>query len=311
MYKIQSMDLKKFFENYSTLESCESHFKLQRENEGVICKKCNGDKQYWLSNKSQWQCASCEFRTTLRSGTIMENSKFDIQVWYTAMYLICLTKKGMSCVELQKKLGLPRYQSTLFLYHRIRKAMGKRDDCYILNGTIELDEGYFKVETSAIEKNKTKAGRGSTEVQPVAVMTESTPLENESGTISNHCGYYKLKVLENHEADEINKIVEKNLSKDVIIFSDESTSYTDLADLVEGHISEKSSEETTKKLLKWVHIAIGNARRVFNGIYHKISKKYLQLYLDEFCYKLNRRRFGNKLFDRLALACAATTGKVT
>ena len=65
---------------------------------------------------------------------------------------------------------------------------------------------------------------------------------------------------------KINELVSKNLTEYVIIFSDESTSYTDLASLVEGHISEKSSEQTTKKLLRWVHIAIGNARRVFNGI---------------------------------------------
>ncbi len=305
------MDLINFFKNYGTVESCELHFKLQREKEGVICKKCEGKKHYWLGSKNQWQCASCGFRTTLRSGTIMENSKFNLHIWYTAMYLICLTKKGISCTELQRKLGLTRYQSTLFLYHRIRQAMGNRDNSYILNGMVELDEGYFKVERSAFKKSKTKAGRGSTDVQPVAVMAESTPLEKENGFVSNHCGYYKLKVLENHEAEKINELVSKNLTEDVIIFSDESTSYTDLASLVEGHISEKSSEQTTKKLLRWVHIAIGNARRVFNGIYQKISRKYLQLYLDEFCYKLNRRYFGNKLFDRLALACAVTIGKVT
>lgn len=54
--------------------------------------------------------------------------------------------------------------------------------------------------------------------------------------------------------------------------------------------------------LKWVHIAISNVKRNLLGIYHKIKGKYLQLYLDEFCYKLNRRYFGNNLFDRLVVA---------
>ncbi|MFN8134987.1 MAG: transposase, partial [Bacteroidales bacterium] len=62
------------------------------------------------------------------------------------------------------------------------------------------------------------------------------------------------------------------------------------------------SKETTTKTLPWVHIAISNAKRTLLGIYHKIKGKYLQLYLDEFCYKLNRRYFGERLFDRLTIA---------
>jgi hypothetical protein len=58
---------------------------------------------------------------------------------------------------------------------------------------------------------------------------------------------------------------------------------------VEIHITEKSNEQTTKETLKWVHIAISNAKRSFAGNYHKIKRKYLQLYLNEFVYKLNRR----------------------
>ncbi len=75
-------------------------------------------------------------------------------------------------------------------------------------------------------------------------------------------------------------------------------------DYVETHVSEKSSKQTTISTLKWVHIAISNAKRNLLGVYHKIKGKYLQLYLDEFCYKLNRRNFGNRLFDRLTLAVA-------
>ena len=84
--------------------------------------------------------------------------------------------------------------------------------------------------------------------------------------------------------------------------TDKSTSYVDISDFVEIHICEKSSPETTKETLKWVHIAISNAKRNMLGNYHKIKRKYLQAYLDEFIYKLNRRYFGEKLFDRLVIA---------
>ena len=86
------------------------------------------------------------------------------------------------------------------------------------------------------------------------------------------------------------------------MFSDKSTSYKDISDYVEIHISEKSDKQTTKETLRWVHIAISNAKRNSLGNHHKIKGKYLQLYLNEFVDKLNRRYFREKLFDRLVIA---------
>ena len=67
-------------------------------------------------------------------------------------------------------------------------------------------------------------------------------------------------------------------------------------------ICKKSSAKTTNKSLKWEHIAISNAKRALLGIYHKISDKYLQNYLNEFIYKLNRRHYSYSLFERLLIA---------
>jgi len=92
------------------------------------------------------------------------------------------------------------------------------------------------------------------------------------------------------------------------VFSDKSTSYIYIyiADYVSIHMTEKSSEKTKKETLKWVHIAIGNAK-VDLQKFHKIKRKYLQLYLNEFIYKLNRRYF-ERLFDRLIIASITATG---
>lgn len=79
------------------------------------------------------------------------------------------------------------------------------------------------------------------------------------------------------------------------------TSYADTSKFVEDNVTEKSDIETTQITLRWVHIAISNAKRTLLGIYHKIDGKYLQRYLDEFCYKLNRRYFWERLFDRLLI----------
>lgn len=117
-------------------------------------------------------------------------------------------------------------------------------------------------------------------------------------------GIFKMKVLFNHQADTINETLKENIIDKCIIFSDKRTSYVDISDYVEIHMTEKSDKKTTKTTLKWVHIAISNAKRTFLVLLHKIKGKYLQLYLNEFSYKLNRRYFGAKTFDRLTLAIA-------
>ncbi len=299
------MNIINFIEEFPDEHSCKEHFRRVREREGIKCKHCGCTKHYWLKAKYQWQCSECNFRTTLRSGTMMENAKLPIRKWYLAMAFMSFSKKGISAKELQRQLGHSRYESIWSMMHRIRQAMGQRDNLYGLDGMIEFDEGYFTTETSEKDKQNLKRGRGSQKQTNVAVMAESTILEDiDKGTTSKHCRYFKMKVLESHTSVEINEVVEDNIDEKCIVFSDKSTSYFDISKYVDVHVSEKSTKETTIKTLPWVHIAISNAKRTLLGVYHKIKGKYLQLYLDEFCYKLNRRNFGDRLFDRLAIAMA-------
>ncbi len=213
------------------------------------------------------------------------------------------TKKGFSSKEIQKQLGVKRYEPVWAMVHKLRKAMGKRDGRYTLEGMIELDEGYFTIESSEIEKSKGKRGRGAAGKTNVVIMAGSTPLEDlETGKMSSHCRYFKAKVLKDHQSDNIDDVVVGSIDEKSIVFSDKSTSYVDIADFVELHVTEKSGKETTKETLRWVHITISNAKRNLLGNYHEIKGKYLQLYLNEFVYKLNRRYFGDKIFDRLVIA---------
>ena len=299
------MNIIKFIEYFPTEVSCREHFREVREKQGVECKKCGSTKHYWLKGKWMWQCSSCDFRTTLRSGTMMESAKLPVRTWYLAMAFMSFSKKGISAKELQKQLDHSRYESIWSMMHKIREAMSNRDSIYKLEGFIEFDEGYFHTETSEQDKQNLKRGKGSQQQQNVAVIAESTPLEDiDTGKKSNQVRYFKMKVLNSHTSDEIDRVILENLDEQSIVFSDKSTSYINIADIVQVHVIEKSNKETTVNMLKWVHIAISNAKRTLLGIYHKIKGKYLQNYLDEFCYKLNRRYFKDRLFDRLTIAMA-------
>jgi hypothetical protein len=296
------MKFKEFIDKFSNEEKCKEYFRDVRMKEGVTCKKCGCTKHYWLQGKWQFQCSKCRFRTTLKSGTVMHNSSLSFQKWFMIMYMMTSTKKGYSACEMARQVGHKRYNTIWSIMHRLRVAMGIRDEKYLLVDMVEFDEGFFTVETSKKDKKKLKRGKGSQKQQNVAVMAESTYLEDiETGKISKHCRYFKMKVLKNQNSEGVDSEVQKSLDNETIVFSDKSNTYFNIHEYVEAHHVEISCNEVTRTTLRWVHIAISNAKRNFLGIYHKIKRKYLQNYLNEFVYKLNRRYF-KSTFERLVVA---------
>ena len=297
------MNLFTFTAHFGDETTCRMHFKEQRDKIGVECQRCGSHEHYWIKSRWSYECKSCRSRTSLRSGTIMQSSNLSFLVWYRAMFLMSATKKGFSAKEMQRQLGLKRYEPVWAMVHKLRKAMGNRDARYTLEGMVEMDEGYFTVESSQVEQSKGKRGRGSAGKRNVAVMAESTPLEDvQTGKKSNQVRYFKAKVLQTHQSSDVNETIKQSVDEKTIVFTDKSTSYVDIADYIEMHVTEKSSKESTEETLKWVHIFISNAKRNLLGNYHKIKGKYLQLYLDEFVYKLNRRYFEDRLFERVVIA---------
>jgi hypothetical protein len=111
-----------------------------------------------------------------------------------------------------------------------------------------------------------------------------------------------MKVNPSEKADNMETLVRSCVSPDAIVFSDNSKAYVGIHKAVEKHLIEGSKTSIETQSLKWVHIAISNVKRTLLGIYHSINESYLQRYLDEFCYKLNRRYFGTNLFERGILA---------
>jgi hypothetical protein len=124
-----------------------AHFKSERERIGVKC-KCGKTNFFWIKSRLSYACKSCKKRITLKSGTIMENINLSSLIWYKMMFLMSVTKKGFSAKEMQKQLGLKRYEPVWTMMHKLRKAMGKRDGKYTLEDMIEMDEGYFTVKST-------------------------------------------------------------------------------------------------------------------------------------------------------------------
>lgn len=296
------MNIINFINRFPDEASCVEFIKEQRIQQGIICKKCSSCKHYWLENKKSFQCACCGFRTSIKSGTVMESSNLPIRVWMMAITFITATKKGFSAAELQRQLGMKRYEPVFRMYHKLRVVMGKRDDRYRLEDMVEYDEAFVGKSTNAKLRSKLKRGRGSQKQSKVAVMAESTVLEDpESGKSDKSCRYFKMKKIKNLEAKTAQALIKEYIDSNSVLQTDKSTTFSDLSDCIDVHIREVSGTQEGNFNLKWVHIAISNLKKHLQT-YHMISERMMQNYLDEFCYKLNRRYFGQKLFDRLIIA---------
>jgi hypothetical protein len=176
-----------------------------------------------------------------------------------------------------------------------------------LAGRIELDEGYFSTETPVEEKDQPlKRGRGSQRKSKVIVMAESEFVESpKSGQKPRRVGYLKMKVIDNLQSDTINEHVKTLACEAKEVDTDDSTSYVDLKNFVPKHNAQVIPKEKVGEILPWVHIAISNAKRQIISTFHNVKPEFLQKYLDEFCYKFNRRYFGEALFNRLLVACVS------
>lgn len=130
--------------------------------------------------------------------------------------------------------------------------------------------------------------------------------------------YIKMFALENLEAKTIDKIVSKAIDKDTIIVTDGSNSHVNFKDMFKIHDSyvELDPNLVVKTKLPWVHIVIGECRSGIEAIHKEVESRFLQLYLNEYCWKFNRRYFRDStdpqydLFDRLIKICALYTSDI-
>lgn len=302
------MDIFKFSKEFGTEQACKMHFKSLRDKCGVTCKKCHSTEHYWLKSKQMYQCKQCRFRTSLRSGTIMESSKLPFQYWFLALREMTVNKKSVSAHQVCRDLEHKYYEPIFEMMHKIRKAMGLRDEKYLLSGEIEIDEGFFETLVEEEEKQeKRKRGRGS-QKQTMAMVFAQTQKVNEvkKNRPSSRCRFFKMVVCKDFDSTVAKSVIEDVTQKNSTYKSDGLKVYQKLKNQGVNINTETTPKHQAHIKLPWVHCAIGNLKRILHGIHHHIDKSYLQGYLDEFCWKLNRRYFGKRLFQRGLIALTLT-----
>lgn len=336
------MILSQFEGRFPTEESCKAYFRDIRLQQGVLCHKCGATTKKWLQGRQSFQCTECGCIIPLTKGTVLEHSKLSLRTWFYTIHLMTSIKQVLSAKEVQYQLAIEQYPPVWLMMMKLRSIMGKRDSIYQLSDEVELDEAFFPIRTADTQRNeKLKRGAGSQQQAKVLVIVESKPvdrvlqeylstapqsIEKVSKLISKTKGrsvgkivhYMKMFVIDNLSAKTLDEIVRRHIDKDTVVVTDGSMSHTNFKEYFKGHEPhvENDVDEVVKSNLPWVHLVIGMCRDGISAIHGDIDKQFLQLYLNEFCWKFNRRFFRDStdpkydLFDRLVKIAACYTSDI-
>lgn len=290
MAKQETINYREFQERFNTEKACREYLFELRWSNGYQCPKCGYTEYYLISTRNKYQCKDCRYQASVTVGTVMDRSHLSLQIWLIAIYLIARDKRGYSAMQISKELGLP-YNTAWFLVHRIRHAMAQRDNNYTLAGIVEMDDTYF-----GKTKKGGKRGRGTSKIKVLVALSK-----DEDGKPQ----FAKMQVVSNLKGKTITGFAENCITEGSVIQSDAYRSYR--KPLAEKYKHEYQVFDSDSDMLHWLHIIIGNAKAFVLGTYHGLGQKHLQSYLDEFCYRFNRRFFHSEIFSRLLFAVTASS----
>lgn len=287
------MDLITFQRKFGTEKACRNRLFLMKWPGGYQCPRCGGTRYYHIENRGLYQCTACKHQTSLTAGTVMHKTRTPLVKWFWARYLLSTDKRGYSALALSRKLDIG-IKCAWTMQHKIRNAMGARDAEYQLAGLIQVDDAFFN---GGSGKGRGKRGRGTSKI-PVLVM---------AATHNDAISFAKMEVLDRVDGEHVQTVLDRHVIPNQNIKSDGLPVFTVIKGMGHKHCPEVVYAERSAPnydALKWVNILVSNAKAFLLGTYHGVMKKHLQRYLNEFCYRFNRRFWAEQGFDRLLLACA-------
>lgn len=263
-----------------------------------ICPECNCEAFYQLRSRPEIRrCKGCSHSVRLRVGTIFENTKISMLQWVRAIYMMMQDKRGVSALELQRRLGFGSYETALVISRKIRRALQQRDERYKLKEIIELDGSGFG---NAANNNQKR----------VLVAIETKSWVDAKGKAKSSAGFAKIMVAD-ETSENAKAFLKSNVEKGTLITTDAGKGFVsmDTKDYKHAYQAMNNKRENVERWLPWVHRFISNAKSWIIGTHHGVRKQYLDLYLAEYTYRFNRRHDPDSLFHRALTACSQWDSK--
>jgi len=265
-------------------DACLDYIKEQRWPDGVAhCEKCNADrKHYRVSGRTAYACDHCGNHIYPLAGTIFEKSTTRLTIWFHAMFLMGSTRCGVSAKQIQRETGVT-YKTAWRMFKQIRTLMS--EDISLEGSTIEMDETYM----GGKRKNKHIGARG-TRGRTSGDDDTKTPV---FGMVERG-GRVIAKVTPDVRSATLYPIIHQYVMPSSIIYTDDFPVYDRLPSEANGYVHHRIRHSERVYVMGDVHTQTiegfwSLVKRGIGGVYHNVSRKYLQTYLDEYAFRYNRR----------------------
>ncbi len=284
-------------ERFPDEDACRAFLVKRRWPNGVTCPRCGNEKVAKVANRPwNWQCRKCAkngYRFSPLVGTIFENTNYPLRAWFQVIFLMLSSKKGMSALQIHRMMETGSYETAWYMCHRIRAAM-KDGGFFNLGsggGQVEVDETFI----GGKSKNRHAGKRSHWRRDKVPVI----------GAIARK-GNVVCQVIERVDTKTLDTFVNQVVADDVsLVATDQWSGYKNLKD--HGFPHETVNHAQGEYVRGQVHTAHLDSfwsllKRGVIGTYHKVSKKHLPLYLQEFAWRHNHRKDPD-MFDQVIAAC--------
>ena len=250
----------------------------------------------WFTSRNTIRCSNCEHQTSLTVGTIFQDTRKPLLLWFHIIWWVVAQKTGVSASNMKDFMGFGSYETVWTWLQKIRRAMIRpgRD---MLSGVVEIDQTYI----GGIESGSGKQGRGGDTKSLVVVATEC---------IGKQIGRVRFRCIDSATAENLIPFIQDNVTPGSTVITDGWKGYKTIplkkGGQQRGYIHEVKtifgSRKEAQELLPHVHMVDSLIKRWLMGTHQgKVSTKYLPYYLDEFAFRFNRKlsTFRGKLFYRL------------
>jgi transposase-like protein len=287
--------LQEFEARFSTEAGCRDYLFQLRWPDGFRCSRCGGSKA-WTIRATLLQCTGCDHQTSVTAGTLFQDTRKPLIVWFRAMWYVTSQKNGASALGLQRVLGLGSYRTAWSWLHKLRRAMVRpsRDR---LAGWVEVDETYL----GGLEEGT--AGRGVEDKALIVIAAQAD---------GKRIGRIRMRVIQDASAASLHTFIQDCIEPGSTVHTDGWLGYSGLKGF-DHEVTKIRRRKEASGLLPRVHMVVSLLKRWLTGTHQgAVSHKHLPYYLDEFTFRFNRRRSKSrgKLFFRL-LQQAAATGPMT
>lgn len=282
--------VREFFKRFPDDEACLGHIFNVRFGERHVCRACGVESTFHrMTNRRAWACSACGDHVYPTAGTIFQDTRTPLQVWFYAIYLFVTTRHGVSGKELQRQLGVT-YKTAWRIGHKIREQMEKSDFQGLLSGHVEADEAYVGGKRPGGKRDRGAAGK-----------TIVMGMKERGGAI-------RAEVIEDVKKPTLRKVVNENVEKGATVSTDELMSYGLLTD--DGY----KHGRVTHSQKDWAHYdyrvgevistnGVENFWKLFKhsvrSTHIHVSQQHMPKYLGEFTFRQNYRAEVNRMFDRL------------